>query len=355
MEYRKSILCSTIFLISLLIFLPPKEGFSLNHDPWVDDPLRVPLDYPTIQEAIDASLDGFTVLVAPGIYTGEGNRDIDFLGKAISVLSESGPEMTVIDCEGSEEDPHRGFNFHTAEGPSAALAGFTITNGYVKYEGGGIYCHYSSPTITNCIIEGNAVRGLTSCGGGICCDSYSDPIITGCIITGNMVAGRWASGGGIYTFYSAPIIRKCVISDNAADSGGGVYCCVGEPIIRNCTVTGNTAVMSGGGIFSENACLSIANCTMSENIALNEGGGLYCIDWAPTVVNSILWNVSPDEISGAAVVSYSDVEGGWPGEGNIDADPLFIGESDFHLFVGSPCMDTGKNIEVYKSGLFYSF
>lgn len=69
---------------------------------------RVPSDYPTIQAALDASTDGDTVLVAPGIYTGEGNRDIDFKGKAITVKSEKDPQTCIIDCQGTEDEQHRG-------------------------------------------------------------------------------------------------------------------------------------------------------------------------------------------------------------------------------------------------------
>ena len=87
--------------------------------------LLVPNPYPTIQSAINAAVDGDTVIVAPGTYTGLGNRNIDFLGKAITVRSENGPENCIIDCQNSG----RGFYFHTSEGPNSVLDGLTITNG----------------------------------------------------------------------------------------------------------------------------------------------------------------------------------------------------------------------------------
>jgi len=77
--------------------------------------LHVPSQYPTIQAGIGGAVHGDTVLVANGIYTGPGNRDIDFVGKAILVTSRDGPDVTIIDCQGDSLDPHRGFYFHHGE------------------------------------------------------------------------------------------------------------------------------------------------------------------------------------------------------------------------------------------------
>ena len=86
-------------------------------------------DAPTIQAAIDSCAPGDTVLAAPGTYTGAGNRDIDFGGKAIIVTSLSGPEVTIVDCGGSESEYHRGFYFHSGEDTTSVLRGFTIGTG----------------------------------------------------------------------------------------------------------------------------------------------------------------------------------------------------------------------------------
>jgi len=92
----------------------------------------------TIQKGIDTAASGHIVIVRPGRYTGNGNRDIDFRRKAIIVRSENGPESCIIDCNGTQAEPHRGFYFHYGEGPYSKLDGFTITNGYASY-GGGIF------------------------------------------------------------------------------------------------------------------------------------------------------------------------------------------------------------------------
>jgi polygalacturonase len=94
-------------------------------------------DHATIQAAIDASVHGDTVLVAPGTYTGDGNRDIDFKGKAITVRSEAGPRSCIVDAQGSMNARHRGFYFHSGEQADSVLDGFTITGGYQPYGEGG--------------------------------------------------------------------------------------------------------------------------------------------------------------------------------------------------------------------------
>ncbi|GAI48911.1 unnamed protein product, partial [marine sediment metagenome] len=143
--------------------------------------IHVPGDFLTIRAAIDEVWHGDTVIVADGTYTGVGNRDIDFQGGAITVRSENGPNNCIIDCNGAPNEPHCGFYFHSGEGPSSVLSGFTIINGYGQLTyigygyvtcGGGIYCHDSSPLIENCIIRDNDANF----GGGMCNLDGSSPI-----------------------------------------------------------------------------------------------------------------------------------------------------------------------------------
>lgn len=175
---------------------------------------RVPTpEYPTIQAAIDAAEQGDEVVVEDGTYTGEGNRDIDFRGKAITVRSESGPENCIIDCNGARF----GFYLYREEDTNSVLDGFSITHARES----GIFCCFSGPTITNCIITDNGSIVFSS-GGGICCDDRASPTITNCIITKNMAR---EGGGIICRGYNNPKIIDCIISDNKArDFGGGIYC-----------------------------------------------------------------------------------------------------------------------------------
>jgi len=287
--------------------------------------IHVPGDQPTIQAGIDAAQHGDMVLVANGTYTGSGNQNLDFKGKAITLTSENGAENCIIACEYS--DDCRGFYFHSGETSESVVSGFTIKEG--KLWGGygaGIYCNSSSPTITNNTITANSA----DYGGGIYCSSYSSPIITNNTITANSAVGTLSpgNGGGIYCTSSSPTITNCIITGNEALGesnayGGGIYC-TSYSTITNCTITGNRAYRPRhdlGGV----------------------GGGIYCDTSSSTVLNTILWNDNPDEIDGSITVTYSDVKGGWPGEGNIDADPLFVDPSsdNYHLQASSPCIDAG--------------
>ncbi|MCK4343472.1 MAG: right-handed parallel beta-helix repeat-containing protein [Phycisphaerae bacterium] len=347
--------------------------------------LHVPGDYTTIQAAIDAAVDYDYVLVADGIYTGVGNKNLDFAGKVITVRSENGPTYCIIDCEGNG----RGFYFHSGEGPDSIVDGLTITNGS-NYRGGGISCwHFSSPTLTNCTISGNSADyggggvscdccsspKLTNCtisgnsasngdGGGVFCYHYSNPTLTNCTISGNSASN--GDGGGVCCdYYSSPTLANCTISGNSASNGngGGVYCCsYSSPMLTNCMISGNSASNGdGGGIVCDLSFPTLTNCTLAANTA-NLGAALACDSYQqsyPSVVmmsNCILWNCT-DQIwnndGSTLTLTYCDVQGGWPGTGNFDADPLFVDpdgpdndpatweDNDYRLLPGSPCIDAG--------------
>ncbi len=256
-------------------------------DPHEDGSPEHPFD--TIQEAIDYANDGETVIVLTGTYIGDGNRDLDFKDKAITVRSTSPDDSrvvagTVIDCNGTIGEPHRGFEFRNGETELSILAGFTITNGTAA-EGAGIYCGYgSSPTISNCVFTGNSA------------------------------------------IYQMP--RRQI------GYGGGIFCQGSNPAITNCTFNGNSARNHGGGIYCQYSNPRMINCTFNDNSAVDYGGGIYGENSSPTLTNCILWGNTPEEIhSDQVVVAYSDIQGGFVGEGNMDVDPLFADpeNGDYHL------------------------
>ena len=132
--------------------------------------------YRTIQKGINSSINGDIITVLDGTYTGIGNVNIDFHGKAITLKSDSGPENCIIDCENVTDTC--GFYFHSGENTASIVDGFTIRNGNKPF-GGGIWCEISSPTIKNNIIENNFAVNY---GGGIYCCDNSSPIIISLVI-----------------------------------------------------------------------------------------------------------------------------------------------------------------------------
>jgi parallel beta-helix repeat protein/predicted outer membrane repeat protein len=248
----------------------------------------VPDDFATIQGALDACVDGDTVIVRDGTYTGDGNRDINFSGKAIVLMSENGPEVTTIDCQGSPSVLYRGFTFYSGEDANTVVRGFTITNGYQNF-GGGIYCSSASPTITGNIIVGNTAA---SYGGGIYCGSCS-PIITDNTISGN-TAG--SDGGGIECWPSAPaIITGNVITGNtAAGYGGGIDCWLdSDATIAGNTISQNTADW-GGGVFSQSCTPTVTDNTIEGNMTINGAGGGLCSAYGDIIIagNTVTGNSS---------------------------------------------------------------
>jgi hypothetical protein len=296
---------------------------------------NVPSQYSTIQAAINAAGNGDVVIVAPGTYTGDGNRDIVFLGKAITVRSANPNDpciiaTTIIDCQNTN---HQVFKFVNGEGRTSILEGLTITDANIQVMGGGgagLYIYGASPTINKCVITNNHTQLSPGCmcismGGGIFISIGSNPLITNCIITGNSV-GDWGGGISCFTDPSAQAtVRNCLITNNTAGAGGGV-----------CTL--------GSSSFT------IANCTIANNSAIGDGGAVFGF---ATIKDSIIWaNTGTNQLYGSPNITYSDVQGGFANTGNINADPYFVSgpDGDYYLSqtaagqtTNSPCIDTGSD------------
>lgn len=338
-----------------------------------------------IQEAIDTTYDFAKVNVADGTYVGAGNRDIDFLGKEINLASQSGAETCIIDCEAAG----RGFVFQNEEDENSVVDGFTITNGYSEESGGGMFIESASPTVRNCRFIDNAGFG----GGGIS-TNYSGSMIEDCLFEGNSLSitptilgggGGMSNlsqpgdpspslhrctflnnvsgldGGALHNLWTTTELLDCRFEGNHADRNGGGVCSFGMMNVYdatrliNCTFHDNTADQEGGGMSLFNdapaptASPELINCTFSGNTATLTGGALHNKDSDPAIINCIFWGNGPDEVTDggtlATQMTYCCVEGGFPGIGNIDTDPMFMDQAsgDLHLTHPSPCKNTGTS------------
>ena len=323
------------------VFAVGTDGTIIHYGPTEPTVIRVPADYPTIQEAIDAAFNGDTVLVADGTYTGIGNKNLDFSGKAITVTSENGPFDCTIDCE----NDGRGFYFQSGETSNSVLSGFTVTNGSVGgMNGGGILCDSgSSPTIDNC----NIYRNTAYTGAGVYCGPDSFANISACTIEENIAS---LNGGGVATVCSNAI-ERCTIRNNTAHwDAGGIHTGAFSPTITNCVISGNQSDENGGGICTgEFSSPKITNCTISDNTTNGTGGAIWAwnTNTFPELKNCILWNNTPDQIRGSGIsVTYSDIYGGYAGTENIDLDPVFVDAANdsYYIRSGSPCIDKGTSI-----------
>jgi hypothetical protein len=246
---------------------------------------NVPGNFPTIQAAINGSANGDTIIVAPGSY----RTKIDFNGKAVVLRSSGGPNVTTINATGQSGTVVR---FGSGETNNSVLEGFTLTGGI-----------------------GHLIGGRRR-GGGIVCD-MSSPIVKTCIIISNTAD----DGGAIYNFFNSAKFYNCLIVNNTASNGGAVYNDVANPIFTNCTVSRNVGSLGGGFWGNNGSTPRLTSCIVHTNTGDSFAG------------------------TGSRIVTYSCIQGGSAGMGNIDTNPQFVNGAagDFRLTVASPCVDAGDS------------
>ncbi|MGE0482480.1 MAG: right-handed parallel beta-helix repeat-containing protein [Phycisphaerae bacterium] len=343
----------------------------------------VPAQYATIQAAIDACADGDVVTVADGVYQGDGNTNLDFGGRAITVRSQNGASSCTIDLNFEDR---RAFRFHSGETSASSVEGFTIRHGLAwSPNPTTILCVGSSPRIAGCLFASNFVNAsfFAVQGGAILCLQRSNPIIVGCEFRENRAHEAFNSrglGGAIACFdASSPLISACLFYKNSADDGGGaVYLESSRAVIAHCRFWENKTVVTGfpesvdsggGAILAVNSSpaitscefgkqildrdlqgnprftlpneswrgaailatgastLSITNCTFADN---SQSAAVRFVgdDAKGMLTNCILWGNGVAQIqsdSAATTLRYCDVQGGWAGAGanNLNVDPLF--------------------------------
>jgi predicted outer membrane repeat protein len=230
------------------------------------------------------------------------------------------------------------------------------------YQGSGVLTMIDTSFIQNTAASGTAVSADS---GGLYLGGQS-ALLLNCEFVGNIVQGGWSSGfpptgsgGGMYVTNNALLAINCsfranqVSGNNNAESGygGGAYD-TRNSVYVNCEFTGNSATFSGGGVYASSfsgSTPTLINCTITRNVSqtFTAGGvGSGSPSNQPALLNCIVFDNEGVEIDSSAVVNHSCVEGGYPGPGNIDADPLFVdaAHGDFHLQDASPCRDAGNRL-----------
>jgi hypothetical protein len=313
--------------------------------------------FPTIQAAVDAAQNGYTVEATRGVYSGPGNYDINLRAgldpndvRLITVRSTDPTDFdivsnTIIDC-GSDG---RAFIFESGEDPNYIVSGLTIMNGFAD-NGGAMLIDGASPSIRNCMIVDNLAVG----DGGAIYITNGSPVIVNTQISRNNAGGF---GGGIYAQAgSTPEIINCLISFNSSgDIGGAMYLYESDAIIRLCTIAYNTGLDYGdlypypnpkGGIASRGSSPEITNCIIGRN------GETF---WFPGNILFGLWgdafssgdDLYPDD---DFTVTWSNIEDGG-GTDSISEDPLWIAGSLGSFYLSqtragqpqtSPSMDAGE-------------
>jgi len=287
------VITAIVFLWTLAMMPAPSSAATLN----------VPGEYSTIQAAIEAAsvFGGGTVQVAPGTY------DESITMEPGVTIQGSGADKTTIEAD----------TWYTVSGAdNSTISGFTIKGG--KY---GIYNFGTSPTITNNIITGNSYYGIYN--------STSSPTITNNIITDNNYCGilNW--------WFSSPTITNSIITGNGRGTVnyGGIYnYSYSSPTITNNTITGNNPY----GIYNYASSPRIINNIITGNSA----HGIYNESSPPTITYNNLWGYGSDETA-----IWNDSASNPRVANNINADPMFVDASsdDYHLQLGSPCIDAGTN------------
>ncbi len=284
-------------------------------------------DFPTIAAAIEGATTGDTILLGDGTFSGPGNRDLDYMGKEITIRSQSGDPATCrIDCL-TAGGGHRAFTFHFREWPEARLEAVTISNGDVE--------------------------SIGQNGGAILITNGSSPVIRDCVFFAN----RAENGGAIFvTGESYPTIENCRFYENVAPSFGGAvqvtdHC---QVTIRGCVFWRNWGYW-GGALGCDYSIVFDEQNTYVENGSAHLGViGAYMgsVIMEGTIVAYSV-NSRPVEFESGTVWLYccdlyGNDGGDWVGglgpqygiEGNICADPLFcdLAAADIDLQEGSPCV-----------------
>jgi predicted outer membrane repeat protein len=294
--------------------------------------------YHVVTGATGAILDGFTITGGNANGTSPNDSGGGMYNNAGS------PTVTNVIFEDNSATS-LGAGMYNAGGSNPVITGVTFANNHSNGDGGGMANNDSKPTIATTTFSDNSA----TVGGGMYNDACS-PSVTNVTFSGNSAV---SNGGAMYNNASNPTVTNVTFSGNSAVSnGGGMYNNASSPMVMNVTFSGNKANVDGGGMYNVDASNpKVTNVTFSGNKATVNGGGMYNSNSSPVLKNVILWGDTGGEITGGTpTVSYSVVQNGYSGTGNLTTDPKLGLLGDYGgltqtipLLAGSSAVDAGDN------------
>jgi hypothetical protein len=220
---------------------------------------------------------------------------------------------------------------------ATALDGFTVTGGYANFDPRRVFLAPNTNTVSKVTIE---------TGGGIAIQNAGNPMISNCTVIKNSAV----FGGGLFVSdASIPTVISCKIMGNQAGFGSGVYFQDGSnAIVNNTLIAGNRGI---GAVYNNTSNPILTNCTISGNGGYN--GGIFNSNSQPVIKNSVLWGNSTPFNDTQSIITYSVIQGGYIGVGNVNYDPQFVSQTpegispnitgDYHLKTNSLAIDRGNN------------
>ncbi|MEQ8763629.1 MAG: right-handed parallel beta-helix repeat-containing protein [Planctomycetota bacterium] len=260
------------------------------------------------------------------------SNSADYSGGGIDFRSTGSGLLLSNTVSGNSIDTGNGGGIYSTLSSTLTISGGTITLNSASRNGGGV-CAYGSLDISDATLMSNSAD---EGGGGI--QSGKALTMSRCRVESN-TSGQ--VGGGVS--FQAGTITDSLIRNNVSSGGGGVRISGfnNTATLINTLIADNSAEEAGGIFSNEANLLIVSNCTLANNAATTYGG----IRGTLELSNSIVWGNVPDQLNGSGSASFCNVQGDYTGTGNIDADPLFEDPvaGDFHLSLGSPCVNTGNN------------